>query len=461
MKHAIALLVAPALLASACTEVAIPVGTRTDGDYVRVVDVPPIIQRDLDLLFVVDNTDTMENRQRELDYSFRKLVSHLEFAEGGMPDLHIGVVSTDLGAGGYPVPGCGVIGDAGALQSAPRGIACDGPSDAFLRDYASGGGLRDTNYTEASLADAFSCISRLGTDGCAFEQPLEAMKLALDGYTAENQGFLRPGAALGLVILTDEDDCSVYDNQLFDPMLDGSGSVEKFRCFRHGVVCGGDDVRLEGEYTGCEPKRDSDYLADVAGYARFVDQLKFDPEQVVVTGMIGDSSLVEVQVDLDDRPQLVPACTDESGGAAYPAVRLQHFLDSTAQGGQVSSLCGDKPLDALGATARRLRKVLGTRCLDGDLVDVDPETAGLQFDCRVYDLAPDGSTDDLPACTDPYDPERSEVVPCYAIKTGPAECGDFRPHQLALQVWRGAWDAPQPTGTHTIGECLVASPDRQ
>jgi hypothetical protein len=455
----LALLVAIALATPACVDEPIPVGTRGEGQFALVVNVPPEINRDLDLLFVVDNTETMSGRQLALEHSFASLVSHLQFAEGGMPNLHVGVVSTDLGAAGYPVPGCSIMGDSGELQAAPRVSGCAAPTDAFIRDYQLGDSLRDTNYDAQadgaqSLASAFQCVSQLGTQGCAFEQPLEAMRMALDGFTATNAGFNRPNAALGVVILTDEDDCSVSDPSLFDPMLDGTGDVSKFRCFSHGVTCEGDDVRLEGAYENCVPKEDSAYLASIATYARFVDHLKADPADVVVTGMIGQSDLVEVEVTVDDRPQLVPACSDNSG-VAYPAVRLQHFLDQTSQGGEVSSLCGAQPLDALSSTARKLRKTLGTHCLDGDLVDADPDLLGLQPECHIYDRAPDGTTEDIPPCANPNNPAASSVTPCYALKTGPAECGDFMPHQLALQVWRGSWETPQPAGTHTLGECLV------
>ena len=37
---------------------------------------------------------------------------------------------------------------------------------------------------------------------------------------AVNDGFLRPAAVLGVVILTDEDDCSVMNPGFFDPALD-------------------------------------------------------------------------------------------------------------------------------------------------------------------------------------------------------------------------------------------------
>jgi hypothetical protein len=63
--------------------------------------------------------------------------------------------------------------------------------------------------------EALDCTAGLGTSGWGFEQPLEAMYLALDGNPA-NQGFLREDAHLAVVIFADEDDCSVADPHLFD-----------------------------------------------------------------------------------------------------------------------------------------------------------------------------------------------------------------------------------------------------
>ncbi len=446
------------LLGAACAEPELPIGGGGETDRALVVDIPPVRGTELDLLFVIDNTENMTARQVALKASFQRLLSHLAYVPGGVPDLHVGVVSTDLGTGSmtWAVDGCSVAGDGAQLQSVPRDLGCTAPGEAYLKDYRDGDG-RQVNYAADDLASAFECISVLGSSGCAFEQPLEAMRLALDGAVPENQGFVRPSATLGVVILTDEDDCSISDPAFFDPDLDTTGVVSKFRCFEKGVFCGGDDVRVEGEFDDCEPNEQSDYLHGVAEYAAFLDDAKFDPDQVVVAGMIGAASLVEVEVNVDDQPQVVPACTDSAGTPAYPAVRLQHFLEEARQGGEVSSLCSDdgRPLDALSATARRLRKALGTACLDGDLVDVDPETIGLQFDCTIWDRYPDGTEVELPQCAEPFDPDDSTVVPCYAIKTGPEACGDFRPHQLALQVWRGSWDASPPAGVHSIGECLV------
>ena len=54
--------------------------------------------------------------------------------------------------------------------------------------------------------------------------------------------FFRPEANLAIVILADEDDCS-----LLDPALLGTsaelGPLSAFRCFEHGVVCDPDAPR--------------------------------------------------------------------------------------------------------------------------------------------------------------------------------------------------------------------------
>ncbi|HTM19688.1 MAG TPA: hypothetical protein VL172_04245 [Kofleriaceae bacterium] len=449
------------LMCAACAEPEVPVGGGAAGEQALVVDIPPVRGSALDLLFVIDNTENMTSRQVALRASFERLLAHLAYVPGGMPDLHVGIVSTDLGTGSptWSVPGCSVDGDAGTLRSLPLDPGCAAPADAYLSDARDGDG-RLTNYAQADLASAFQCLSVLGAGGCAYQQPLEAMRRALDGSLAANDGFVRPEATLGVVILTDQDDCSVSDPEFFDPDLDSDGVLSKFRCFERGVYCGGDDVRVEGKFDDCVANEQSDYLHGVHEYARFLDQAKLDPDQVVVAGLIGTSSLVEVEVTVDDRPQVVPACTDSTGTPTYPAIRLQDFLHQARQDSEVASLCSDDghPLDALEATARRIRKALGTACLDGDLVDVDADAAGLQFDCTIWDKYPDGELVELPECSQPYDPADSEVVPCYAIKTGPEACGDFRPHQLALQVWRGAWDAGQPDGVHTVGQCLVNPP---
>ena len=75
-------------------------------------------------------------------------------------------------------------------------------------------------------------VSRLGTEGCGFEQQLESMLKALTPSDSSirfemntagqgdraNAGFVRPDSLLAIIVVTDEDDGSTIDPQLYaDP----------------------------------------------------------------------------------------------------------------------------------------------------------------------------------------------------------------------------------------------------
>src|SRR5205807_903284 len=95
----------------------------------------------------------------------------LRARSAGFPDLHVGVVSTDMGAGRYPkVPGCPSGGDRGALHHRPvgkNGTCTTTPRGAYIA--ASPDGSHD-NF-DGDIADVFACIAEIPF-GCGFEQPL-------------------------------------------------------------------------------------------------------------------------------------------------------------------------------------------------------------------------------------------------------------------------------------------------
>ena len=145
-------------------------------------------------------------------------------------DLHLGVVSTNLGATGKFVPSCSEVGDNGLLSHAATGSDCAADYPAFLT-------YREGDDATA-LAASFACVAVLGTNGCGYEQPLEAALKALwpssdptisflgDTYANSlgqadrgNGGFLRRGgdspATLAIVVVSDEDDCSVPDTWIW------------------------------------------------------------------------------------------------------------------------------------------------------------------------------------------------------------------------------------------------------
>ena len=148
------------------------------------------------------------------------------------------------------------------------------------------------NYT-GSLTDVFACIAALGESGCGFEQPLAAISRALgaDGRPppAENQGFLRPDAYLLVVLLSNEDDCSVPSGSpLFDTRTNTNlasvlGPPGNFRCNEFGHLCNGarpprlaptgsvsDTVTL----AGCVPAEGDGLLTPVATFVAQLRSLK-------------------------------------------------------------------------------------------------------------------------------------------------------------------------------------------
>jgi hypothetical protein len=56
--------------------------------------------RNVDVLFVIDDSSTMANKQMTLANNIGKFITALETIPGGLPDLHLGVITTDMGTKG-------------------------------------------------------------------------------------------------------------------------------------------------------------------------------------------------------------------------------------------------------------------------------------------------------------------------------------------------------------------------
>src|SRR5690606_31495398 len=136
--------------------------------------------------------------------AFPQMIDVLGQLDGGLPNLHIGVVTSDMGTstpagigpsvGSGGTGGCAGTGDDGVLRTVP------GMTEAFLSD-VDDEGTRVRNFT-GELRDVFGELAQVPY-GCGFEQHLAAMRRALE--QPANAGFLRPEANLAVVILADED----------------------------------------------------------------------------------------------------------------------------------------------------------------------------------------------------------------------------------------------------------------
>jgi hypothetical protein len=396
---AVALALAPALAACPDRDLSEVVPTQHKEE---LLDVPVELNRDIDLLFVIDNSGSMEEEQASLAANFPAFIDRLETIEGGLPNIHLGVVSSDVGAGPWNIAMCDGDGDNGMLQTTARVAGCSPPSGAFISDVADDAGGRVINYT-GSLADTFSCIARLGTTGCGFEQHLESMRRALDGSNAFNAGFLRDDAYLAVIFIADEDDCSTRDAQMFDTSAsDALGPLSSFRCFEFGVDCetGNDDPRAPGPRTGCTPREGSAYMHGVQEYVDFLRGLKDDDRLVITAGIVGNADPVAVGSDPErpENPALVPSC-QSGAGRADPAVRLTWLLDQFPERNAFTTICNENLADALEIIAELLKDVIGNPCLEATPADVAPELAGTQVECVVSDVVDPGT--DQPAVLAP------------------------------------------------------------
>jgi hypothetical protein len=227
----------------------------------------------VDLLFVIDNSQSMREEQANLRAQLPRLIRVLttgdryidrESEAAGVSDedrfftpvssLQLGVITSELGVMRQHPPGriaggteeclestmpddgklltsvaiavSGQINDAG-VQSPPNPSCSDvSPELEYLR-------FDTANKTADELADdatqtarEFGCISTVGVRGCAYEQQLEAMWKAVAPSTESdfidtnsktghgnpngfNKTFIRDDAILAVIQVTDEEDCSI------------------------------------------------------------------------------------------------------------------------------------------------------------------------------------------------------------------------------------------------------------
>ena len=383
--------------------------------------IPVQINRDLDILFVVDNSGSMREEQESLAANFPEFIKVLQTIEGGLPNVHIGVISTDVGAGRFSIGTCERNGDNGELQADPRVNGCTPPSEPFLVDVADTDGSRITNY-EGDLSESFSCIAQLGKEGCGFEQPLEAVRRALENNPA-NAGFIRPNAFLAIIFITDEDDCSAVGDAIFDTSptaVATLGPPKSYRCFQEGVICDPDVPGQPGVKSNCRPRDDSKLLHNIqTEYVDFLKQLKDDPGLIVTAAIMGATpSVVSVQavpqIDGDDILELTPSCESAGFGKAAPPIRLKWFLEQFAGQNTTTEICDGDLSPALTQIAELLKDVVGNPCLAPNATLSDK---GLPV-CTVKEVTNDRTEDRIakviPTCSSLAN--AAKEAPCWVVE---------------------------------------------
>ncbi len=294
----------------------------------------------VDILVVVDDSRSMKEEQANLALQFPSLIRALLDppldAEGKrqwvpVTDLHVGVVSTDMGTGGVTMETCAdpIDGDDGILQHSPApGTPGCGTSYPTYLEYASGS--PDPALVDRMVAD-FGCMATLGTDGCGFEQQLEA---ALKGLTSHavpggaNSGFMRPDSILTVLFVTDEEDCSMRD-----PTIVTEDDPPNLKCFMHP-----DKVHPVSRYVdGFRALRPADRL--VLG---FIVGVPPDGGQTCTGSgdLIPDCLSRDEMQEIPEGDALRPACSTPNG-TAYPGRRFVEIARQMGGSALVHSICTD------------------------------------------------------------------------------------------------------------------------
>ncbi|MGE0549182.1 MAG: hypothetical protein AB7O24_14430 [Kofleriaceae bacterium] len=447
---------ASALALSGCGAANDPSTSEGETGAVEVALVPAQLNRNLDLLFVVDDSPGMLEKQGALRFALPTLLEQLELVPGGLPNLHVGVVSSDLGTqaalDATPGPPLGRLGQGGCASQGKGGIlqtygaALLGGGN-YITDILRTDASRIANYS-GSLADALGRMTAAGEGGCNFEQHLEAIKVALDDNPS-NGGFVRPDAMLGVIVLADEDDCSMAHSTLISEDSSKLGAIASFRCTRHGVVCDDDgadpDAMNEtGLKSKCRASTDSPYVADIDRYVTFLEQLKGSTRPVMMSVIAGQPDPFHVELRPPPQggvpqPALSASCTYagvQGLTGADPAVRLFEFA-SRFHHGVTASVCGSDYRGALTKIAVQIETLLvGDPCLDREIT--------LPAACEATELrdSDPGFSSELPSCSD------AVTTDCFRLISDPGRCSGGQ--NLRLQVVRSG---PPPTDGWTSLRC--------
>lgn len=154
----------------------------------------------VDVLFVIDNSGSMSDKQAALIEAFPKFAETMKQKLSGAVTYHIGVVTSDDSYDN--VAGCEPI---GSLIVQTSGI---NSSNKNCGPFSSG-----KNYIDGAdpqLAERFACAAQVGSTGSDNERVMRSLLNAANPSSNAagkcNEGFLRPDSLLIVVILADEDD---------------------------------------------------------------------------------------------------------------------------------------------------------------------------------------------------------------------------------------------------------------
>lgn len=369
LPHALGLL--SLLVSTSCAPVS-PAGAGPACGTVRYArEIEVSGSEAVDLLLVIDNTPGMERAQQTLMSTLtgvlRGMLSGDQDGDGiaefaSVRSIHLGVITTGFGTGIHAASsfaGCqqaegddGVIGVVGGRSRMPSFVSL-----------TSDGDLADVDEAVRRVVD-------VGTQGCAFRQPLEAALKAItpteagpndervpptfrDATTDEwdapghasdvHADFFRPGARLSVIVMTQGDDCSARDERIFTDSPEASaqwGGDPRLRCTRAQST-----LRGIGRYTEGLGRRGGPFSMGIivgipAAWETPGDRFpRFD---------LSDPLLEAVETG-DPANPIQDICTPSAGPGADPPVRMLALFNDLSRfvPTSIASICSDDYASAL------------------------------------------------------------------------------------------------------------------
>ena len=259
-------------------------------------------------------------------------------------------------------------------------------------------------FLREAVASFWSAVSSEQST-CPFQQPLKAAVTAID-YSLYNLGFYRSEAALGVLVLTPGDDCSL--NSPISLFIEYTGpeyqaslrQVSPFDCFYFGVTCdGAEPLGSPGLKEGCgdlkvdpteEPPTwdapnlvDSSFygvMAPASFYSSYLKEMK-EGRPALLLAVAGPDETVEV-VAPGGQPALKPVFCDPLPLPTSPGIRLKAFAQ-TPQMDNYRSVCSQDFSDLAEQAIVAYQNQAVVRCFPDVIVDEDPEEFGVQAECDV------------------------------------------------------------------------------
>jgi len=282
----------------------------------------PEVQQ-LDILFVIDDSGSMHNKQLKVQSELTAFMEELQKGGGIDQSMNIGIISTSVyrleeyqplsyrDLAGKDYPGGRLLPTQGGNQ---RVLLSDWPDFLSL--------FRDRIYR--------------GISGSPQETPFEAVRLALLSDLSEkplseggNKGFLREGARLLVVVLSDEDDCSERTDGRNTPTV------------RIGID--------EEDSNACNTEREK--LTPVKEYYEMFNHLVDShgrPREVIWT------AIAPVSLDAQKKAELTTVCLEGSTcnvdcpvsmAAGFRHREMAEMFDKSLQ--NLSSICEDSYRETL------------------------------------------------------------------------------------------------------------------